>query len=56
MLNCIDPGLGEAWLEKLFALRFDGTDSCVTLEKLQLIAKSDLRLEKKKIPFFVRGH
>lgn len=47
VLQCSDLKHGDVWKSRLFALRFESPKSCVTLEKLKLLAMANLRMEKK---------
>lgn len=47
MLNIINPSLGREWREILFSLCFDGNDTVVGIEKLNLLAISHITSEKK---------
>ncbi|KAI5055755.1 hypothetical protein GOP47_0029276 [Adiantum capillus-veneris] len=46
ILNIIDPRHGDVWKEKVLALRWD-SESFATLEKLNLIALSDVAIDSK---------
>ncbi|MCO5570031.1 hypothetical protein L7F22_023745 [Adiantum nelumboides] len=47
VLNILDPKLGDQWLDRIFALKFDSHDSVITIAKLRFLANSEMREEKR---------
>ncbi|KAI5060227.1 hypothetical protein GOP47_0024647 [Adiantum capillus-veneris] len=47
VLNVLDPKLGDQWLARIFALKFDSPDSVITLGKLRSLANAEMREEKR---------
>lgn len=46
-MNIINPSLGKEWRDTLFSLEFEGDETIVGIEKLNLIAISSVSIEKK---------
>ena len=47
VLLCLHPKLGEQWKKTLFELQFEGKDSYITLEKLRMLATTEIQADKR---------